>query len=121
MLPDYVTIDDLNNGTPWCIWRMMTITVGSFAPNEFGLYDMAGNVAQWVQDCWKHYHKDNKLSSSFLLTRGCRDHIARGGGFSHPEWHVRSAYREVLSFDTRLTSVGFRIARTLDNESDEYP
>src|SRR5579862_9340946 len=51
-------------------WDMQqTSPVGSFDGNQFGLYDMAGNVAQWVQDCW-HINYDGAPADGSSWTSG---------------------------------------------------
>jgi formylglycine-generating enzyme required for sulfatase activity len=106
-------------GNPGGVFRWKTLEVGSFAPNDFGLYDMAGNVAQWVQNCWKRYDDPKPATESVM--KNCPYRVLRGGGYSYPEFEVRSAYREAASPDTYLANIGFRVGRALDNEVDEYP
>jgi formylglycine-generating enzyme required for sulfatase activity len=92
-----------------------TPPVGSFAANEFGLYDMVGNVYQWVEDC---YHGNYDLviannSSSAWTTGDCSRRGARGGSWFNWPVFVRSANRVTFSTDLRSAVLGFRVARTL--------
>jgi formylglycine-generating enzyme required for sulfatase activity len=113
--PDDVTADERNDGTPGGIFLNRPIEVGSFAPNDFGLYDMAGNVSQWVQDCWNRYD-DGKRVPIQDFVENCRYRVTRGGEFASTEGEVRSAYRLALFHDSRWPNVGFRIARTLEDQ-----
>jgi formylglycine-generating enzyme required for sulfatase activity len=72
-----------------------THPVGKKKPNAFGLYDMSGNVWEWVQDC---YEVD------------CTYRVLRGGSWYDDAWHTRSAYRDLYAPDNRDSSTGFRFA-----------
>lgn len=86
-----------------------TAPVGSFTPNAFGLYDMLGNVNQWISDCF-----DGQVSGpDHPAAVNCGMRVLRGGAWSDPAWAVRAAdrYRDLPT--TRCMGIGFRIARTL--------
>ena len=94
-----------------------TAPAGSLEPNPFGLYDMLGNVWEWVQDCWHdNYQGDGRPDdgSAWEAESGqCVLRVVRGGSwFSHPRW-VRSATRGRLTPDLRYNDVGFRLALDL--------
>lgn len=91
-----------------------TAPVGSFAPNKFGLYDMSGNVWQWVEDCYHdHYDGAPADGSAWIVGGKCRFRLIRGGSyFVHPDW-IRSAQRFVYLTDVRPRDVGFRVARNV--------
>jgi formylglycine-generating enzyme required for sulfatase activity len=89
--------------------------VGSFAANRFGLYDMHGNVWQWVEDC---YHADYEGApqdgSAWIEGADCTGRIVRGGSWSNDPRVLRSATRgRITSGDRSGYLVGFRVARTL--------
>jgi formylglycine-generating enzyme required for sulfatase activity len=48
-----------------------TIEVGSFKPNDFGVYDMAGNAAEWVEDCWSEGYRGAPDDGSASSNKGC--------------------------------------------------
>ena len=103
--------DCIGCGSPWD--GKETSPVGSFKPNPFGLYDMAGDVWQFVQDC-PHDNYDGAPSDGSVWAGGdCSRHSVRGGSSNSPPQDIRSARRYKISTDTRDTGLGFRIARTL--------
>jgi len=86
--------------------------VGSFRTNPFGLHDMAGNVSEWNADCWQ----DSLLgTASDGAPHGgqCTLHVIRGGSWSAPPNHDRSAYRSRRKADFVSAEIGFRVARDM--------
>ncbi len=90
-----------------------TAPVGSFAPNKFGLYDMMGNVWEWVDDCWHANYDEAPSDGSSWQKQHCAKHVIRGGSWYSPPERVRSAVRYKFGTNINRTKVGFRIARTL--------
>jgi formylglycine-generating enzyme required for sulfatase activity len=91
--------------------------VGSFGPNPFGLYDMLGNVWQWVNDCWNESYAGAPSDGSSWTRGDCSKRVLRGGSWSNVPLFVRSAARsradaEGGDFDYS-SYAGFRVARTL--------
>jgi formylglycine-generating enzyme required for sulfatase activity len=89
-----------------------TVPVGSFRPNLFGLYDMAGNAYQMVQDCYQGNYTEAPADGSARNARICVLHVERGGSWQKPSSWIRSASR-FFTNDMGSNEVGFRIARTL--------
>ena len=88
-----------------------TQPVGQKQANAWGLYDMHGNVWEWVQDWYGTYPSGsvtNPQGSSTGVNR-----VARGGSWNPSARYARSAYRYPDSPDTRLNSLGFRLLRSL--------
>ena len=90
----------------------MTAPVGSFKSNPFGLYDMHGNVWEWVQDCYEDYYNGAPTDGS-ARSGDCSNRVVRGGSWFNPPNSVRSGKRDRLAPGLRFNSQGFRIARTI--------
>jgi formylglycine-generating enzyme required for sulfatase activity len=91
--------------------------VGSFGPNPFGLYDMLGNVWQWVADCWNESYVGAPGDGRSWTTGDCRRHVLRGGSWMNLPVFVRSAARSrddgAGQYFDAASNAGFRVARTL--------
>ena len=90
-----------------------TAPVGSFAPNAFGLYDMHGNVGEWVEDCMNESYSGAPSNGTAWLGGGCAERALRGGTWLSSPGSLRAAYRSRSSTGNRYFSHGFRVARTL--------
>ncbi|QPF88243.1 formylglycine-generating enzyme family protein [Bradyrhizobium genosp. L] len=86
---------------------------GSFRPNGFGLYDTAGNAAEWVEDCWNDNYRGAPKDVSAWTAGDCRLRGLRGGNFTSPAAAVRSAARFRYDIDVRYYGNGFRVVREL--------
>lgn len=90
---------------------------GSFGPNPFGLYDMLGNVWQWVSDCWNESYVGAPHDGAAWTSGDCSKRVLRGGSWSNVPVFARSATRsraDASGKDFDLSSyAGFRVARTL--------
>jgi formylglycine-generating enzyme required for sulfatase activity len=84
---------------------------GSYLPNDFGLYDMAGNAAEWVEDCWNTSYKGAPANGSAWTKGSCNERVLRGGSFNNDPRYVRSASRFKYDFDVRYYANGFRVVR----------
>lgn len=87
--------------------------VRSFEPNRFGLYDMVGNVAEWVEDCWHDSYQRAPTDGSAWVNQGCGLRMLRGGSWASAPDQVRSAFRLGASPGTVDARLGFRLARDL--------
>ena len=90
-----------------------TSPVGSFKPNAFSLYDIAGNVWQWMQDCYHQNYNGAPTDGSPWKVRDCKFRVIRGGSWSSLPDGLRSADRNGATTDDRSNTLGFRVARTL--------
>jgi formylglycine-generating enzyme required for sulfatase activity len=93
-----------------------TAPVGSFAPNPFGLHDTAGNVWEWVQDCW---HESYEGAPADGLVRKpsdasyCGARVLQGGSWGSVPRSLRSANRGGSAAGGRDGDAGFRLARSI--------
>jgi formylglycine-generating enzyme required for sulfatase activity len=87
--------------------------VGSFKANAFGLYDMVGNVWQWVQDCYHGNYNGAPIDGSAWTIGDCNDRVGRGGSWLLDPLHLRSANRSRNPAGIRSRNIGFRLGRTL--------
>lgn len=88
-----------------------THAVGQLKPNAWGLYDMHGNVHEWVQD-W--FDRNYYSQSPSVSPQGPESGLAkalRGGDWGSEDWHCRSASRSLGALDRRSNRVGFRLIK----------
>lgn len=112
--------DDLGKGNANCYgcgsqWdNKQTATVGSFKPNDFGLYDMHGNVWEWVQDCYDErvYASAPKDGAAAPEKPGCQ-RVLRGGSFDYDHRGSRAAERMKEQPHYQAGNIGFRVARVV--------
>ena len=90
-----------------------TSSVGSYQPNAFGLYDTAGNAAEWVEDCWNDNYRGAPKDGSAWTSGQCRLRVLRGGAYDSPAKAVRSTARFRYDTDVRYQANGFRVVREL--------
>ncbi|MBV5334375.1 MAG: formylglycine-generating enzyme family protein, partial [Sulfuricurvum sp.] len=95
-------------------WGRQTAPVGSFGVNEFGLFDMQGNVWEWVQDWYdaRYYSRSPGKTPQGPSTGQTR--VLRGGSWLHGAESIRSADRFKDSPGFRFRDLGFRLVRTLE-------
>lgn len=98
------------------VWEK-TAPVGQFPPNPFGLHDMHGNVAEWVEDCGhKDYDGAPEDGKPWLNEGGgnCQFRLLRGGSWGVQPKFIRSASRGGSFLRIKNRNYGFRVARDLD-------
>ena len=90
--------------------------VASFAPNAFGIYDVHGNLWEFVQDCWHEtYEGAPRDGRPWMQADGgdCTKAVIRGGGGEGAPSGLRSAVRDWMRRDIARPEIGFRVARDL--------
>lgn len=101
-----------------------TLAVDSFRPNAFGLYNVHGNVWEWVEDCWHDDYRNAPTDgSAWLIADGgnCEVRVLRGGSWFNGPESLRSANRTKNRIGAKRTTfmrwgadIGFRVSRTLN-------
>lgn len=87
--------------------------VRKYPRNAFGLYDMVGNVSEWVQDCWHDSYRRAPGDGSAWVNPGCGERVVRGASWASSPDQARSAWRLGVGADTTSARVGFRVVRDL--------
>jgi formylglycine-generating enzyme required for sulfatase activity len=90
-----------------------TLPAGTYKPNPFGLFDTAGNAAEWVEDCWNDDYHGAPADGSAWTKGQCRLRVLRGGSFDSESDYVRSNARFRYDVDVRYSGNGFRVVRQL--------
>lgn len=90
-----------------------TTPVKTYAPNALGLYDMAGNAAEWIEDCWNPSYRNAPKDGSAWETGTCSARVLRGGSFSSTSAYIKPTARFRYDADVRYQANGFRVARDL--------
>ena len=101
-----------DSGSEWSHQR--TSPVGSFAPNDFGLYDMHGNVWEWGEDYWHRNYEGAPSDGSAWLSGGRdRSRVVRGGAWYVYPQGLRAAYRDKVGPSIHIVNIGFRLVQDL--------
>jgi sulfatase modifying factor 1 len=88
--------------------------VGSFKPNAFGLYDMIGNVWEWVEDCWHDRYDGAPISGGAWLSGGdCNARVIRGQSYDFLNPQAGIATRMQWATGGELPTIGFRVGRDI--------
>ncbi len=90
-------------------YRQTTVAVNSFSPNRWGLYNMHGNVGEWVWDYYGAYDTGEQTDPTGAETGTLR--VYRGGGWNDFAKNMRSAYRAALAEDKGSFNIGIRLVR----------
>ena len=91
-----------------------TLEVGGFPSNDWGIYEMHGNVWEWCEDPWHHNYEGAPPDGSVWGEIWVISRTIRGGSWSEYPDHARSSSRSHTMPDNRNDNVGFRVARDID-------
>lgn len=111
-------------GTPFA-WRASCrsetapwgpLPIGTLPPNRWGLFDMHGNVWEWVEDCWTSNATEMPVDgSAFARPGGCEVGVVRGGSWASGPTRLRSAMRLPQMILRHDENMGFRVALSLND------
>ena len=110
--------DEIGRGLANCVGcgngdGAKTVPVGSYLPNQFGLYDVHGNVWEWTADCWNGSYAGAPTDGSAWTLGECAKRVVRGGAWGLPPTELRSARRGGDPSGLRSGKRGLRVARDL--------
>jgi len=87
--------------------------VATYKPNAWGLHDMAGNVSEWVADCWHDTFRRAPRGGEAWINPGCRSRVVRGGSWASAPEELRSAWRQGSDANNTTARIGFRVVRDI--------
>jgi formylglycine-generating enzyme required for sulfatase activity len=90
-----------------------TVPVDSFQPNPWGLYQVHGNVNEWVDDCYHNDYTGAPTDGSAWVSENCKMRVARGGDWTADPVLLPAAFRRMFFAGSRGPGIGFRVARAL--------
>jgi formylglycine-generating enzyme required for sulfatase activity len=90
-----------------------TVPVDRGRANPWGLFNVHGNVAEWVGDCWQPNYSRAAADGTAFDTQDCSLRVVRGGAWTSWPEDTRSAYREMADRHDRYYHIGFRVARSV--------
>jgi formylglycine-generating enzyme required for sulfatase activity/tetratricopeptide (TPR) repeat protein len=90
-----------------------TAPAGSFPANKFGIHDIYGNVAEWVEDCWNGNYLGAPADGQAWTSGDCGRRILRGGSWKSGPQEIRASSRVPLWKELRLNTSGLRVVRSL--------
>ncbi len=88
-----------------------TAPVGMYNANAWGLHDMAGNLSEWVADCWHASYRRAPADGAAWYNPGCRQRVIRGGNWANAPEQTRAAWRQSQDSDVTSARIGFRLVR----------
>lgn len=91
-----------------------TAPVGNYTPNAFGLYDMAGNVSEWVQDCYQDNYKNAAANGAAIEEKQCTGRVVRGGSTKDNVQHLSASSRDNIPTGYLNETLGFRVVMELN-------
>jgi formylglycine-generating enzyme required for sulfatase activity len=109
--------------------------VGNFEPNPFGLHDMYGNVAEWVQDCWNNSYEGAPADGRAWTEGDCSYRVVRGGSYLSPPPSIRTSRRDrsvptILMTQSgyewsgknegRISRISYLVSRQFDSLADHF-
>lgn len=88
-----------------------TAPVAMYRANAWGLHDMAGNLSEWVADCWHASYRRAPADGAAWYNPGCRQRVIRGGNWANAPEQTRAAWRQSQDSDVTSARIGFRLVR----------
>ncbi len=110
---DYANLKGVGQADQW----KYCAPIGSFAPNEYGVHDLGGNVWEWCADGYRSDYYSRSPDRNPQGPATARNRAARGGSWDHPLRDLRVSNRQALPPSSRYGDLGFRcVAGALDED-----
>ncbi|WP_455423547.1 SUMF1/EgtB/PvdO family nonheme iron enzyme [Agrilutibacter solisilvae] len=87
--------------------------VARYDADRHGVHDLAGNVSEWVADCWHSSYRRAPKDGRPWVNPGCRTQVVRGGSWASSPANSRSAWRQGTDVNNTNARVGFRVVRDI--------
>ncbi len=87
--------------------------VRSYPAEGFATFDLVGNVAEWVLDCWHDSYRRAPADGSAWVNPGCSERVVRGASWASTLERARSAARQAAPAGSHSARIGFRVARSI--------
>lgn len=100
-------------GSEWD--NLRTAPVGAFPANNYGLFDVSGNVSEWVGDCYTE-GSVAASGSTDAQNQQCMSRVIKGGSWRSPPALLRSSARQQAEPDNRNSETGFRLLREISDQ-----
>jgi len=91
-----------------------TAPVGNYTPNAFGVYDTAGNVSEWVQDCYQDNYNGVPTNGSAYDEKQCQGRVVRGGSTKDNVQRLMTSARDNIPAGYVTETLGFRLVMELN-------
>ncbi|MGI1678289.1 MAG: SUMF1/EgtB/PvdO family nonheme iron enzyme [Cellvibrionaceae bacterium] len=95
-------------------FKNKTAPVGSFSANPFLLFDTAGNVAEWTQDCYQKNYVNAPKNGSPVGANNCKKRVIRGGSMKDNVKNISNVERKGIKSNSTEEYIGFRVVREID-------
>lgn len=109
---DSINCDQARYGY-WDCNSRSTMPVGSYQANAFGIFDMHGNVWEFIEDCWHNNYQGAPTDGSARSQPQCYYRVVRGGSWNDSPGARRAAFRNRSAAVYRFNFLGFRLAQDL--------
>ncbi|NOT59145.1 MAG: SUMF1/EgtB/PvdO family nonheme iron enzyme [Acidobacteria bacterium] len=105
---------DTGQTLPFDDGAALVTNVRRYRPNAWGLYDMVGNVLEWVEDAYVHCYPGDGADESAATGDNKAGRVLRGGSWLDSRTYLRSAVRVTMEEAARRDFIGFRIVKRLE-------
>ena len=86
---------------------------GSYPANNWGIFDVEGGLAEWVEDCWHPSYQGAPNDGSAWRTSGCMTHVLRGGSWNNGPNDITVTSRNFYDSNVRYLANGLRVSMSL--------